>query len=213
MKRNPDKYQKILAAAIKVFAEQGFHQATVAQIARQAGVADGTIYLYFKNKDDILVHFYTHKAKLVFQRFRQAVDQADTAIGKLRNLIRIHLQEFQSDPNMAVAYQIETRQQRDFTLEHIKEMSRMYRDIITEIVELGQREGTIRENLPMGLVKRLINGAVDEVINDWIHKNGRYELTAMAEPLVDLFVNGIGAPQLPAAAASASTEGSAAGNT
>jgi TetR/AcrR family fatty acid metabolism transcriptional regulator len=122
------------------------------------------------------------------------VDQANTAIDKLRNLIRIHLEEFQNDPEMAVAYQIETRQQRDFTLEHIKEMSRMYRDIVTEIVELGQREGTIRENLPMGLVKRLINGAVDEVINAWIHKSGGYDLAAMADPLVDLFVNGIGVP-------------------
>lgn len=195
MKRNQDKYQKILNAAIKVFAEQGFHQSTIAQIAREAGVADGTIYLYFKNKDDILVHFYSHKAKLVFQRFRHAVDLAETAIGKLYNLIRCHLEEFQNDPSMAIAYQIETRQQRDFTLEHVKEMSRMYRDIITGIVELGQEEGTIRKNLPMALVKRLINGAVDEVINAWIHKNGGYDLVAMTEPLVDLFINGIGTSQ------------------
>jgi TetR/AcrR family fatty acid metabolism transcriptional regulator len=193
MKRQTDKYHRILTAAIKVFAEQGFNQATVAQIARAAGVADGTIYLYFKNKDDILVQFYSNKAQQVFDRFRQAVNQADSALAKLHNLIRIHLEEFSKDPHMAIAYQIETRQQRVFTQQHIREMATMYRDIISEIIGLGQQEGTIRSNLPMGLVKRMINGTVDEVINAWIHKGAEADLVGMAEPLVDLFINGIGA--------------------
>ena len=193
MKRQSDKYHRILTAAIKVFAEQGFNQATIAQIAREAGVADGTIYLYFKNKDDILVHFYTQKTQQVFNRFRQAVNQADTAIEKLRNLIHTHLEEFRNDPHMAIAYQIETRQHREFTQEHIKEMSAMYRDIINEIIELGQKEGTIRPNLPLGMVKRMINGAVDEVINAWIYKGSDTDLVQLADPLVDLFFHGIGA--------------------
>ena len=192
MRRLSDKYQRILTAAIQVFAEQGFNQATISQIAKTAGVADGTIYLYFKNKDDILVHFYTQKAQQVFERFRQAVDQADTALDKLRNLIRSHLEEFQSDPNLAIAYQIETRQLRDFTIEHIREMSVMYRELINEIITLGQKEGTIRSNLPLGLVKRMISGAVDEVINAWTHWGAESDLVSMAEPLVDLFVHGIG---------------------
>ena len=182
MRRPSDKYQRILTAAIQVFAEQGFNQATISQIAKIAGVADGTIYLYFKNKDDILVHFYTQKAQQVFERFRQAVDQADTALDKLRNLIQSHLEEFQSDPNMAIAYQIETRQLRNFTIEHIREMSIMYRDLINEIITLGQKEGTIRPNLPLGLVKRMISGAVDEVINAWTHWGAESELVSMAEP-------------------------------
>ena len=183
-----------MEAAVKVFAEQGFFQSTVAQVAKEAGVADGTIYLYFKNKDDILVQFYQFKTKQVFDRFRQAVDQEDTALGKLRNLIRTHLEEFQKDPNMAIVYQVETHQQRRLAQDPIKEMSKMYRDIISEVVELGQEEGTIRRSLYMGLVKRLINGAVDEVINAWIHTGGNYDLASMADPLVDLFINGIGTP-------------------
>ena len=69
----------------------------------------------------------------------------------------------------------------------------MYRDIITEVLELGQQEGYFRRNLYVGLVMRLITGAVDEVINSWIHADGSYELASMADPLVDLFINGIGA--------------------
>jgi TetR/AcrR family fatty acid metabolism transcriptional regulator len=195
MKRNTEKYQQILEAAVKVFAQQGFHHSTVAQIAKVAGVADGTIYLYFKNKDDILFQFYEYKAKHVFECFRQAVDQADNAVDKLRNLVRSHLAEFQNDINMAIVYQAETHQHRRSAQEIIKEMSKLYRDIISEVVELGQQEGSLRRNLFMGLVMRLINGAVDEVINAWIHSGGTYDLVSMADPLVDLFLRGIGDPE------------------
>jgi TetR/AcrR family transcriptional regulator, fatty acid metabolism regulator protein len=195
MKKNSEKYNRILEAAVKVFAEQGFFQSTVAQIAKEAGVADGTIYLYFKNKEDILVQFYEYKTRQVFERFRESVDQAQTAVEKLRNLIRTHLQEFQNDPNMAMVYQVETHQQRQVAQEPIKAMSKMYRDVIDQVVELGQEEGSIRRNLYMGLVKRLINGAVDEVINAWIHTGRTYDLVSMADPLVDLFIAGIGTQQ------------------
>ncbi|MCP4746277.1 MAG: TetR/AcrR family transcriptional regulator [Desulfobacteraceae bacterium] len=196
MKRNSEKYHTILEAAIKVFAEQGFHQSTVAQIAKEAGVADGTIYLYFKNKDDILVQFYDYKTKQVFKKFRDAVNKADTAITKLQNLIRAHLEAFQKEPYMAMVYQVETRQQRRLAEQPIKEMSQMYRDIIAEVVEQGQEEGTIRRNLYMGMVKRLINGAVDEVINAWIHTGRAYDLVSMTDSLVELFINGIGSAQI-----------------
>lgn len=191
-KKNMAKYQRILEAAITVFAEQGFFQSTIAQIAKEAGVADGTIYLYFKNKDDILVQFYQYKTRQIFERFRDAVSQPATAEGKLRCLIHVHLQEFQKDRNMAIVYQAETHQNRRLGHEQIKEMSKMYRDIISEVVELGQEEGNIRKDLYMGIVKRFINGAVDDVINSWIHSGGKYDLVTMADPLVDLFMKGIG---------------------
>ena len=187
-----DKYRRILEAAITVFADQGYFQSTIAQIAKEAGVADGTIYLYFKNKDDILVQFYQYKTRQIFERFRDAVSQPATAEEKLRCLIHVHLQEFQKDRNMAIVYQAETHQNRRLGNEQIKEMSKMYRDIVSEVVELGQEEGTIRKDLYMGLVKRFINGAVDEVINSWIHSGGQYDLVSMADPLVDLFIRGIG---------------------
>ena len=191
-KKNTEKYQRILEAAVTVFAEQGFFQSTIAQIAKEAGVADGTIYLYFKNKDDILAKFYEYKTNQIFARFREAVSQPKTAEEKLRCLIRVHLEEFQKDRNMAIVYQAETHQNRWLGDDYLKNMSKAYRDIISEVVELGQAEGAIRRNLFMGLVKRLINGAVDEVINAWIHSGGQYDLVTMADPLVDLFINGIG---------------------
>ncbi len=175
-----------------MFATQGFFASTISQIAREASVADGTIYLYFKNKEDILVQFYKYKARQIFERFREEVRTPGDAKEKLRRLIYTHLTEFQNDPNMAIVYQVETHQNIRIGNEHIKEMSQMYRDIISEIIELGQEEGTIRRDLYLGLVKRFINGAVDEVINAWLHSDGNYDLISMADPLVDLFIEGIG---------------------
>ncbi len=194
--RHNDKYRRILEAAVKVFAEQGFHQSTIAQVAKEAGVADGTIYLYFKNKDDILIQFYRYKTRQVFQKFRNEVEKGSTAVEKLRNLIRTHLQEFQNDRDMAIVYQAETHQNRRLAFEQIRDMSKMYRDIISEVIEQGQEEGTMRKDLYVGLVKRFVNGAVDEVINSWIHSGGKYDLVSMADPLVDLFIRGIGSDKV-----------------
>ncbi|KGM43432.1 TetR family transcriptional regulator [Alkalispirochaeta odontotermitis] len=187
-----NKYHLILEAAVKVFARQGFHQSTVAQIAKEAGVADGTIYLYFKNKDDILVQFFSYRTKQVFERFRAEVNIADNSLDKLRKLIRRHLMEFQRDPNMAVVYQVETHQNSRLAESQIREMAKMYQDLVSEIVELGQQDGSIRKDLYVGLVKRFILGAVDEVINTWLHSEKGYDLVSMADPLVDLFIRGIG---------------------
>lgn len=179
-----------------MFSEKGYFQSTVAQIAKEAGVADGTIYLYFKNKDDILVQFFNYKTKQVFKRFREEVDKGDDAIEKLQNLIRRHLEEFQADRHMAILYQAETHQRKRLVEDQIREMSDMYLDIVTEIVEQGQVEGIIRKDLYLGLVKRFILGAVDEVINTWIHTGGKYDLVTMADPLVSLFINGIGSKKI-----------------
>ena len=186
-----NKYHQILEAAVKVFARQGFHQSTVAQIAKEAGVADGTIYLYFKNKDDILVQFFRFRTKQVFESFRDAVDGAETSTDKLRNLVRRHLDEFQRDKDGAVVYQVETHQNSRLAEAQIREMSKMYRDLISEIIEQGQQEGAIRKDLYVGLVKRFIIGAVDEVINTWLHAEEGYDLVSMADPLVELFIKGI----------------------
>jgi TetR/AcrR family fatty acid metabolism transcriptional regulator len=93
---------------------------------------------------------------------------------------------------MAIVYQAETRQKKRIVEEQIKVMAKMYYDLIAEIIELGQQDGSIRKELYVGLVKRSILGSVDEVINTWLHSNSTYDLVSMTEPLVDLFIRGIG---------------------
>lgn len=190
--KKSDKYQTILEAAIRVFARSGYHSSTVSQIAREAGVADGTIYLYFKNKDDILENFFSYKTALVFDRFKEEVGLADNALEKLQKLIYRHLSEFEQNRDMAVVYQTETRIRRRVSDAKIKEMSDMYFGLVSEIITQGQKEGVIRSNLHIPLVKQLIIGAVDEVITSWLYSSRKYALTSMAGPLVELLVQGVG---------------------
>lgn len=189
-KNKSEKYHKILDSAGAVFAEHGFYKATISQIATMAGVADGTLYLYFKNKDDILYQYISFKTETVFKKMGRAVDDGTNAEQKLRNLIRCHLTEFQNDMNMAVIFQSEVRYLRDIQSQ-IKDISKMYLDLLSDIIEQGQIEGSLRQDLFVGLVKRFILGAVEGVIRTWVSADGRYDLVAMADPLVDLYMTGV----------------------
>lgn len=189
-KNKSEKYHKILNSAGAVFAEHGFYKATISQIASEAGVADGTLYLYFKNKDDILYQFISFKTQVVFEKMNSAVAKSGNAEEKLRNLIHCHLQEFQNDKNMAVIFQSEVRYLRDIESQ-IKDISKMYLDLLSDIIEQGQIEGTMRQDLFVGLVKRFILGAVEGVISTWVSADGRYDLVSMADPLVDLYMTGV----------------------
>ena len=137
------------------------------------------------------MQFFEYKTKQVFAGFREEVDKAGNAIDKLKNLVRRHLTEFQNDKNMAVVFQAEARQTRHIE-KQIKEITKMYLEMVGELIEQGQEEGSIRKDLYVSLVKRYILGAVDEVINTWVHAGGSYELASMADPLVDLYFKGIG---------------------
>jgi TetR/AcrR family fatty acid metabolism transcriptional regulator len=189
-KNKSEKYHNILNSAGAVFAEFGFYKATISQIATRAGVADGTLYLYFKNKEDILYQFISFKTNVVFKERRAAVESGTTAEEKLRQLIRCHLREFQNDKNMAIIFQSEVRYLRDIESQ-IKDISKMYLDLLSEIIEQGQIEGSIRQDLFVGLVKRFILGAVEGVISTWVSADGRYDLVSMADPLVDLYLDGV----------------------
>lgn len=189
-KNKSEKYNNILSSAGAVFAEFGFYKATISQIAAKAGVADGTLYLYFKNKEDILYQFINFKTQIVFKEMNAAVKRGTTAEEKLRQLIRCHLAEFQNDKNMAIIFQSEVRYLRQIESQ-IKDMSKMYLDLLSEIIEQGQVEGTMRQDLFVGLVKRFILGAVEGVISTWVTADGRYDLVSMADPLVDLYMNGV----------------------
>ncbi len=189
-KNKSEKYYTILSCAGAVFARHGFYKATISQIAADAKVADGTIYLYFKNKDDILYQFISYKTDIVFRKMNQAVENGRNAEEKLRNLIKCHLEEFQNDKNMAVIFQSEVRYLRDIESQ-IKDISKMYLDLLSEIIEQGQIEGSMRQDLFVGLVKRFILGAVEGVINTWVSADGKYDLVSMADPLVDLYLSGV----------------------
>jgi TetR/AcrR family transcriptional regulator, fatty acid metabolism regulator protein len=190
--KTPDKHQRILDAAVKVFADKGFFQSKVSEIAREAGVADGTVYLYFKSKDDLLISIFEVKMREAIARFREAAFKEPDARSCLQCLIRMHLAEFQSDPHLAAVFQVELRQSQRFMREYAKSELREYLDLIGEVIRRGQEEGTIRGDIPIGLVKRLIFGTIDEVVSTWVRSGMKQDMESFVSPLLDLFTRGIG---------------------
>lgn len=189
--KNNGKYDQIMGAAVRVFAEQGYFQSTIAQIAREAGVADGTIYLYFKNKEDILARFVNQQSTRFFDTFKEKMTLEKTAVDKLKALVRLHFEVSQQDRHTALVYQVEMRRSVRLMKEDIKDVLRMYHDVVGSILEEGQQQGAVRHDLQTGLVKRMIFASVDEVITSWVLAGGKYDLVPLADPLVDLFLKGI----------------------
>lgn len=185
------KYDTILTAAVRVFAEEGYFRSTVSQIAREAGVADGTIYLYFQNKEDILATFVRLHSLEFFEAFHARVKECRSAVEKLRLLVSLHFAMAQKDRHKALVYQVEMRRSSRLMRKEIKDSLKAYHDEVGQIVEEGQQEGSFRHDVQLGLVKRMIFASVDEVVTTWVLAGGKYELQALADPLVDLFLKGI----------------------
>jgi TetR/AcrR family fatty acid metabolism transcriptional regulator len=178
-------------AAITAFARNGYHPARITDVAREAGVAAGTIYLYFKNKDDLLISIFEEKVQGFIEGFRHRLSDEPNAKLKLRKLIHLHLFEMQQHPDLAAVFQLELRQSRHFIRAYPKVDLKAYFDLIGEIIEEGQQQAVLRKDLYLSAVKRAIFGAIDETVTSWLLAGKGYDLTQMADPLADLFVEGL----------------------
>lgn len=189
--KKPDKYYAILEGAMKVFAENGFHKSQVSRIAKEAGVADGTIYLYFKKKEDILTSLFQEKLGELVEKFNRAVDESVSPKDALRKICEIHFGELENNIHMAYLTQIELRQS---DLELRKEIGlalKRYIILIENILEKGKNDGSFRSDLDVKLVRLLIFGGMDEVVTSWLISGQKYSLTAQVVPTLDFFLRGI----------------------
>jgi TetR/AcrR family fatty acid metabolism transcriptional regulator len=190
--KTPDKRRRILESAVRVFAKEGFFKAKVSAIAEDAGLAPGTVYLYFKNKEDILISIFDVRMEEIISRFRSAILEKEDARSRMECLVRMHLKGFQKDPDLAACFQVELRQSSRFMRKSVKGALNQYLDLISEIVEHGRRDGSFRGDLPVRLVTHLVFGALDEVVSTWVMSGMKYNLVSLGDPLIDLFTNGIG---------------------
>ncbi|MDR3566521.1 MAG: TetR/AcrR family transcriptional regulator [Syntrophobacteraceae bacterium] len=190
--KTPDKRLRILDSAVRVFAREGFFKAKVAQIAEDAGLAPGTVYLYFKNKEDVLISIFEVRMEEIVSRFRAAVMEKETGRSRLECLVRMHLSGFQSDPDLAACFQVELRQSSRFMRRGVKGGLQQYLGLIREIVECGRKEGIFRREVSAALVTHLIFGTLDEVVSTWVMSGMKYNLVSLSDQLVDLFTNGMG---------------------
>src|SRR6476619_2153841 len=186
------KRDAILRAAIDVFAERGYFNAQVADVARAAGVAAGTVYLYFRSKDDLLVSIFERSMKEVIAAGRESVEARDHPVDRLREIARLHLGRLGRDRNLAIVFQVELRQSTKFMERFSATQLREYLGIIRDVIADGQAAGVFRSQLNPTLAAKLFFGALDEMATNWILSRRRYSLVNEADAIVDLFVGGIG---------------------
>ena len=184
------KRDVILRAAIDVFADRGYFNAQVADVARAAGVAAGTVYLYFKSKDDLLVSIFERSMRDGLALGRAAVAGLDDPSERLRRLARGHLARLGADRNLAIVFQVELRQSTKFMERFSSTLLRDYLGLIREAVADGQRAGTFRADLKPTAAAKMLFGALDEMATNWILSRRRYSLEADADTVIDLFLNG-----------------------
>lgn len=186
-----DKRARILDAAIKVFAERGFHTATVAEIARGAGVADGTIYLYFKGKDDLLLRLFDEKMTELLAEARSELEKERSAPARLSRFIQLHLALVERNPDLASVLIVELRQSAQFIKAADRQKLAAYVDLIAEVVKDGQERGELDAGISPATVKRAIFGALDELALGWLVSGRRTSLKKTAAEVAAWFVRGL----------------------
>ena len=186
-----DKREAILKAATRVFARHGFFQSQVADIAREAGVAAGTVYLYFRSKDDLLVSLFERTMRAAIAEGQAALDGVADPRERLTRIARLHLERLGRDRDLAVVFQVELRQSTKFMERFSSTYLRDYLGQIRDTFALGQASGQFRADINPTIAAKIFFGALDEMATNWILSRRRYSLRAQADTIVDVFVNGV----------------------
>lgn len=184
------KREAILRAAIDVFADRGFFGAQVADVARLAGVAAGTVYLYFRGKDDLLSSIFECTMQEALTEGRATAQVADPA-ERLRQIARAHLSRLGRDRSLAVVFQVELRQSVKFMERFSATLFQEYLGQIRAAIVDGQHAGVFRPNLNATVVAKIFFGALDEMATNWILSRRRYPLEGDVEAVLDVFLTGV----------------------
>nr|WP_282201334.1 TetR/AcrR family transcriptional regulator [Collibacillus ludicampi] len=191
-KKTKDKYATILSAAVKVMGESGYHGAPISRIAREAGVADGTVYLYFKNKEDILISILRVTiGDIVEQILIQYKRLEDKPIDALHAIVSIYFRTLGSDTNLATVTQVHLRQTDAEMRRKIGEIMRPFQQIIAKTIDRGVEKGVFRETIDRRIARRMIFGTLDETVTAWILSGAKYDLISLIDPVCDVLVNGL----------------------
>jgi len=190
-----DKYQRILDAAIEVIAEHGFFHSRVSEIADRAGVADGTIYLYFKNKDELLMAAIDSAFHRFIRRAKTALDEITDAREKLRRMAFLHLEGLGANRNLAIVFQTELRHSAKFLGQFSHNLMVEYFDVIKSVLREGQLAGVFRADLSVTIAAHCFFGAVDEIVTTWIlsdrDRDRDHQLSSLADSVVSIVLKGV----------------------
>jgi len=189
--RDPDKPQQIIDAAVRVFARSGYYNSRVSDIAREAGIASGTIYLYFKTKDEILVTLFREKMAQWVANARKRIASEPDAVAKIRRIVQLHFETLEESPALAEVVQVELRQGHKFFRGASAHEVSAYFDLIGSVLEEGVAAGLLRPDLPVKVATKVLFGAMDQVVTSWVLGKRGYSLTDSAAPVAAMFLTGV----------------------
>jgi TetR/AcrR family fatty acid metabolism transcriptional regulator len=188
-----DRRAAILDAATSVFARRGFFGAQVADVARAAGIAAGTVYLYFRSKDEILTSIFDRLMQDAMSDGTAALAGISDPVERLRRIAHLHLGRLGRDRNLAIVFQVELRQTTKFMERFSKTGLADYLLLIQRTIEQGQDLGVFRTSMDPRMASKVFFGALDEMATSWILSRRRYSLEGQADAVVDMLVGGLAA--------------------
>jgi TetR/AcrR family fatty acid metabolism transcriptional regulator len=185
------KRAKILRAAVEVFASKGYFAARMTDVAHQAEVADGTLYLYFEGKEHLLLTIFEDVLSRFIDRLQHEVAGVDDPLTKLRTMIRLHLETLGRDRALASVLQIEMRHSRRFMSVFSRGRLGEYLSMVRSIIEEGQTRGVFRTSISPGLATNMIFGAVDELVTSWLLADKPGDLLRVMPPMLEILFDGL----------------------
>jgi len=186
-----DKREAILRSAIKVFAQKGYFNAKVADIAGAASIADGTVYLYFKSKEEILHSIFDRAMEEFIAEGKREIADVESVEERLRKIAELHLEKLGTDRDLAIVFQVELRGSTKFMEEFSGGGFAEYLDIIRRTIEAGQKSGVFRQDLKAITAAKIFYGALDEMVTNWILSKQSYALKPLADEVLKIFFGGI----------------------
>ncbi len=186
-----DKREAILRAATKVFARKGYFNSKVADVAREAGIADGTVYLYFKSKDEILHSVFDRAMEEFIAEGKRELSEIKDADKRLRRIAELHLEKLGADRDLAIVFQVELRGSTKFMEEFSAAGFAEYLNIIHETIADGQKSGVFRKDLNATVCSKIFFGALDEMVTNWILSKKPYPLAPVADEILKVFFGGV----------------------
>jgi len=186
-----EKYQRILDAAVEVIAERGYFHSPVSAIADRAGVADGTIYLYFKNKDEVLRAAIDTTVGRFHERIAEEFKTVHDPQAQLEFIARLHLESAVTNRSVAILMQTEMRQSAQFIAEFSQHHLVRYIQVVREVVRRGQQQGVFRRDVSDGVVAHCLFGAIDELLSSAVFTDRKYDAKATAAQVIDVVLNGV----------------------
>jgi TetR/AcrR family transcriptional regulator, fatty acid metabolism regulator protein len=189
--KDPDKPQQIIEAAIRVFARNGYYNSRVSDIAREAGIASGTIYLYFRTKEEILVTLFRDTMAAFVAHLRREIADETDPVAKIRRLVALHFTVLEQNPALAEVVQVELRQgQKFFRGASAHEVS-AYFELIGSVLEDGMASGRFRADVPVKIATKVLFGAMDQMATSWVLGKRGYRLVDAADAVATIFLKGV----------------------